>query len=148
MAIPTHALLQTYLPLIAFLYFAYKALTTKKRLPYPPGPKGLPIIGNVYDVPQGSEWVTFKELADNHSTSMTRGQRIRHSNPFNLDTDVLYLNSFGRSTVVINSLEAAQEIFERRSAIYSERYALRVFYRYPGSYTEAYRPRFTMLNEL
>lgn len=33
-----------------------KALQRRKGLPYPPGPKGLPIIGNALDMPKSREW--------------------------------------------------------------------------------------------
>lgn len=34
------------------------------RLPYPPGPKGLPIIGSVFVVPKQRQWVTYKKWSD------------------------------------------------------------------------------------
>lgn len=30
-----------------------------KRGPYPPGPKGYPLIGNLFDMPDEKEWLTF-----------------------------------------------------------------------------------------
>ena len=27
----------------------------------PPGPKGLPVIGNVFDMPKSHDWITFTE---------------------------------------------------------------------------------------
>jgi len=33
----------------------------KSRFPLPPGPKALPVIGNLLDVPQTSAWKTFSE---------------------------------------------------------------------------------------
>ena len=32
-----------------------------KRLPYPPGPKGYPIIKNLLDVPTDKPWLTYHE---------------------------------------------------------------------------------------
>ncbi|KAF8874936.1 hypothetical protein BD779DRAFT_230375 [Infundibulicybe gibba] len=32
-----------------------------KRLPLPPGPKGLPIIGNLLDMPTDKQWEVFGE---------------------------------------------------------------------------------------
>ena len=40
-----------------------------------------------------------------------------------LDTDVLYLNLIGSSVVVLNGMKAAQDLFEKRSNLYSGRYA-------------------------
>lgn len=35
------------------------AYTSRRRLPYPPGPKRLPIVGNLFSMPSEDEWVTY-----------------------------------------------------------------------------------------
>lgn len=36
------------------------------RLPLPPGPRGLPIVGNIRDVPSMPTWVTYKKWSDTY----------------------------------------------------------------------------------
>lgn len=37
-----------------------------RRLPYPPGPKPLPIIGNLYDVPADPQWIGYHHLSQKY----------------------------------------------------------------------------------
>jgi hypothetical protein len=36
----------------------------KKQLSYPPGPKRLPIVGNLFSMPSEEEWVTYRKWSD------------------------------------------------------------------------------------
>lgn len=36
-----------------------KRKVNPKDLPYPPGPKPLPVLGNLLDVPQATPWITY-----------------------------------------------------------------------------------------
>jgi hypothetical protein len=43
------------------LYFLASGFNKRKQLPYPPGPKGLPVIGNLLQMPQKYEHEVYRE---------------------------------------------------------------------------------------
>ncbi|KAH9834604.1 cytochrome P450 [Rhodofomes roseus] len=98
--------------LVLLAAFVAAALATRRKRPLPPGPKGLPLLGNIYDVPKSREWLAYQRWSQQY------------------DSDVIYLNLAGTPVVVVNTIDAAYELFERRSALYSD------------------RPKMTMLNDL
>lgn len=66
----------------------------------PPGPKPLPFIGNV--LPKEKDWETYSEWAKQYG-------------------DVVYVHSFGKPIIILNTYEAVCDLLERRSSIYSDR---------------------------
>ena len=44
---------------LIFLYLKRKNVRSFSHLPLPPGPKGLPVIGNLRDMPTSFEWKTY-----------------------------------------------------------------------------------------
>ncbi|TDL26036.1 cytochrome P450 [Rickenella mellea] len=85
-----------------FLIFLLLYIKSCRRQSLPPGPKGLPFIGNVLQIPQEKEWLTYLQW------SKTYG-------------DVLHLSIFGRSLVILNSWKTVNDLLDKRSAIYSDR---------------------------
>ncbi|KAF8523756.1 cytochrome P450 [Hysterangium stoloniferum] len=73
-----------------------------KGLKLPPGPRGDFLIGNLRDVPSHHEWETYSEWHEKYG-------------------DLVYLNILGTSLLYVNSAEMAHELFDKRSAIYSDR---------------------------
>jgi hypothetical protein len=71
-------------------------------LPLPPGPKPLPLIGNLLDMPQEKDWKTFHEWSERYG-------------------DIVYVEALGSRIVILGSADVITELFERRSAIYSDR---------------------------
>ncbi|KAH8994583.1 cytochrome P450 [Lactarius akahatsu] len=84
-----------------FLYLLFRP-QRRRGLPYPPGPKSWPIIGNLLDSPKQSPWVAYAEMSKQHG-------------------DILYLQVFGQSVVVLCSPSVVKDLFEKRGDIYSDR---------------------------
>lgn len=55
-------------PVLLVLLWQYLRRETiyPRNLPYPPGPKPLPLIGNLRDVPNGSQWLKFATLSQRY----------------------------------------------------------------------------------
>ncbi|CAE6418520.1 unnamed protein product [Rhizoctonia solani] len=74
---------------------------SKKRLP--PGPKSLPFIGHMLSVPRSSEHLAFAAMGKQ------------------LNSDIIALTAMGQTIVVLNSAEAASELLDKKSSVYSGR---------------------------
>ncbi|KAF5371382.1 hypothetical protein D9615_009698 [Tricholomella constricta] len=83
------------------LIVLHRYLTRKSKSSLPPGPPGLPIIGNVADMPTKKEWVTFAEWGKKWG-------------------GICSVNLLGRTMIIINSSEVMSEL-DKKGAIYSDR---------------------------
>ncbi len=52
-----------YVLFIASIYFLQR-LVSKRHAPLPPGPRGYPLIGNIFDMPTDRPWLTFSSWAE------------------------------------------------------------------------------------
>ncbi|KAJ6602654.1 cytochrome P450 [Mycena vulgaris] len=76
-------------------------LPASKKI-YPPGPAGIPLVGNLFQLPKSKPWTQYAHWA------RTFG-------------DVFRFRVFGREFIVLSSMSTALDLFERRSMIYSDR---------------------------
>ncbi|KAG7087487.1 hypothetical protein E1B28_013449 [Marasmius oreades] len=102
----TDTLLRPFIILVLSL-FTLRLLATRLRhtLPLPPGPKGLPVIGNVREVRAKRDkplWITYSDWARTYG-------------------DVFTFKVFGSRTVVLNSYKAITELLDKKSHNYSDR---------------------------
>ncbi|PPQ80129.1 hypothetical protein CVT25_001428 [Psilocybe cyanescens] len=75
-----------------------------KNLPRPPGPKGYPLIGNLFDMRKGGQpqWVAYDEWFKKYG-------------------DMVYFELLGQPVLVLGSLKRTNDLFEKRSSNYSDR---------------------------
>ncbi|KDR70118.1 hypothetical protein GALMADRAFT_144803 [Galerina marginata CBS 339.88] len=102
---PIHATI--FFAVVLFLYATLRhrrlrRLTNPRELPYPPGPKPRLLIGNLFDIARGNEASSYQRLANEYG-------------------DLVFLSTFGKHVLFVNSFETANELFEKRSANYSDR---------------------------
>lgn len=48
---------------VAVLFLFLPRYLGRQGGPYPPGPKGIPIVGNVLQIPKQQEWLGYKDWA-------------------------------------------------------------------------------------
>ncbi|KAF8987969.1 cytochrome P450 [Cyathus striatus] len=85
-------------------YFVYYLLSTVKQSrkgKLPPGPKGIPIFGNMFQL-TADAWVQFAEWGNQYG-------------------DLVYIRAAGHGMLILNSHKVATDIMEQRAAIYSDR---------------------------
>ena len=87
------------------------------RPPYPPGPKGYPVIGNVFDFPRNPIWEGFTKMAQEHGEWMVGVfKALMMFNAGGIaDSDILYLDVMGTPIVVLSNNDMSADLLERRS---------------------------------
>jgi hypothetical protein len=55
---------------VSFLsvFWAIRDHRRRRGLPYPPGPRSLPIIGNLLDLPKEFAWLAFTSFSEQYGT--------------------------------------------------------------------------------
>ena len=87
---------------IAWLLPKMRAKRHKRQNEVPPGPTGLPVVGNLFDIPTEKAWIKYTEWGKKYGP-------------------VAYAESLGIRILVLNNHAAACELMEKRSSKYSGR---------------------------
>ncbi|KAL5496045.1 hypothetical protein ACEPAH_3138 [Sanghuangporus vaninii] len=92
------------LPLSAVTLLACYVVTRflQRRGNLPPGPPGLPILGNALEILKSRAWKTFADWGE-------------------LYGPVTYAEALGRPMIIINTVDAARDLMEKKGTIFSNR---------------------------
>ena len=94
-----------------------------KGLPLPPGPKGYPLIGSVFDMPIAKPWLVYDEWRRTYGKSLIID--LLSSEIFNFYIgDMICFNVLGQHFLILGSFERTTDLFEKRSSNYSDRVRL------------------------
>ena len=105
-------------------FTVYVLLSRKRRhpFPFPPGPKSLPVIGNLRDIPFKYQWLTYEKWGrEIGKCILFLHMSIVHF--LYIGSDIVHAEFLGIHVVVLNSEKAATDLLEKRSSIYSDRYS-------------------------
>ncbi|THH07559.1 hypothetical protein EW145_g3297 [Phellinidium pouzarii] len=108
---------QTYGVIVATVVFLYlyrrrfygrNANAEGMELRDPPGPRGIPIFGNEFQIPKDKQWLKFDEWSQRYDTIPSLGNIVR-------------ITTMGQPIIILNSAQVALDILETRGNIYSDR---------------------------
>lgn len=89
---------------LLLLFCLYITLRKPKvnGLPFPPGPRALPFVGNLLSLNTAEPWLSYTEWGKKYG-------------------DLLYVHLLGQNFIVLNSEKVARKLLDQRSSIYSDR---------------------------
>lgn len=99
------SILLTAVSLLASAIFLQRWLSRPRvppNLSLPPGPKGLPVLGNLLQIPHAHQWLTYSRWKKEYG-------------------EIIYAQVFNTSLIILGSAKATHELFERRSGNYADR---------------------------
>ena len=90
------------------------------RLPRPPGPKGLPILGAMLEMPPLNDkpWLAYDEMFQKYGAPRVN---IWGFSLIYIPGDMIYFEVLGQPFLVLGSLKRINDILDKRSSNYSDR---------------------------
>ncbi|KAF8637703.1 hypothetical protein AX16_010778 [Volvariella volvacea WC 439] len=89
------------IPTALLLFLVFRR--SRSSIPYPPGPKPLPLVDNAFDIPSVKPYLTYTQWQRQYNSSL------------------IHLQALGQHVLVINSFKDAVELLEKRAQVYSSR---------------------------
>ena len=119
-----------FLLVLSFIFTlqAFRNHRRRGRFPYPPGPRPLPIIGNLLNIPTESSWLTYSQLAKKYGTFYALFPVVSLCSVF--AGDVMSFRVLGRVVIILGSTKATNDLLGMRGNVYSDRPVIPFFEMY------------------
>ncbi|KAN0084465.1 Cytochrome P450, partial [Tylopilus felleus] len=87
---------------LVVLSLGRRAFGRRSSYPLPPGPRGIPFVGNVIGINPSTPWISYAEWAKKYG-------------------DIVYSQLFGKDVIILSSEKVAKDLLDNRSKNYSDR---------------------------
>ena len=106
---------------ITLIYIGRRYLGgTRPILPLPPGPPGLPWVGNVIGIDTKAPWLTYREWAKTYGKSLY-AETTPSTHVVTRAGDIVHSRLLGQDIIIINSEKIARDLLDNRSSNNSDR---------------------------
>jgi len=106
--------------LVSLLAYTY-GVKNRRQLPVPPGPRGIPLLGNALQLHKESNWLTFAEWAKIYGECLLVRRTLCLTRRYHNLGPVMHVSIISSSIIVLSSREAIFDLLEKRSLMYSGR---------------------------
>jgi hypothetical protein len=124
--------LSVYFLAVTVAYVAYKYFTpASPPAPYPPGPKPVPILGNVFNLTSKELWLEVSKWAKDYGQSSPALRICSICWPLRLHIDLLthllitgpvnYISVVNQGLLFLHTPEAVNDLLEKRGTFYSDK---------------------------
>jgi hypothetical protein len=100
-------------------YLLKQVFTKKNSAPFPPGPPGWPLVGNILDMPHIKPWLVFAEWGKKYGKCLLFSP-IVHFHPLYAG-DISHIEVLGQHIFVLNSVKTTMDMLDKKSSVYSDR---------------------------
>lgn len=120
---------------LAFCVFFYLLVVLRGRkrrggLPYPPGPPSRPMIRNLLDISTEAPWTAYADMSKKYGRRYILGKYQFPQLKPTFQGDVICFRVFNQVIIVLSSLSAIKDLFEKRAESYSDRPSLPILEMY------------------
>lgn len=101
------------------LYLVGRLAWKKRTLPLPPGPPGWPFIGNLLEFPSYAPYKTFGAMSAIYGKCIPSPRNLYAVDA--MPGSIVSFKVLGTRYIVLNSLKASVDLFEKKSALTGDR---------------------------